>query len=718
MEIIVADNAGFCFGVKRAIRLAEENVPDSRLVCLGSLIHNQQEMDRLAALGVKTRELKDGSLSKSGDDTILIRSHGVGPAVYSALEKEGWRILDATCPYVHNAQKLAEKANAGGYQVIILGDKDHAEVQGLLAWTDNKAIVVKSWQELQNAGLPDKVAVLAQTTEKEEKFAELIKYLEARAAEVQVFQTICKATRDRQKSAAALAGIVDIMLVIGGRHSSNTQKLLDVCRAVNEQSYLVEEAGEINQQWFKNKNKVGITAGASTPEWIIKEVIKKLEENIEKQNESNESVTEVTAETGDTTAAETTTAKTTTAKTTTAETTTAETKRNDADSGEEQEIPDYEGKLNIRNLQPGDMINGRVVSVTEEGAMVDIGGKSEVILPAAEVSHRHIDPREILAVGQDILVEVIKEDDEGHFILSHKKALLDQSYEKLTDAIENGSVITAPVIEVVKGGLVVDVGIRGFVPASQVERAYVEDLSQFLHQELRMKVLEMDRENNRVVLSQRAVLEGEHQQKKAAAFAEITEGQKRKGIVSRLAKFGAFVDIGGIDGLLHISEMTWGRIEDPAEIVKVGDEIEVVVKKVDREKEKISLSLKALLKSPWDTGIEKFKPNMVVNGKVVRIAPFGAFIELEQGIEGLAHISQISQKRISKVEEVLSVGQQVDVKILEIEPAKKRISLSLKDIVTDLERTDFNTYQRRQDEDAAVTIGDLMKMRSENQRKK
>lgn len=659
LKILVANYAGFCFGVKRAVELAEEATRLGTVASIGPLIHNKWEVERLQKLGLS--ELHD--LGK--DDTeenkprpaaVLIRTHGVGPQVYDLLKKRGWRIIDATCPHVRKAQTVAQEAQANGYQVIIFGDKNHPEVQGIQGWTGDRAVIVSSLEELdqvrQQGRLADKVAVLAQTTEKEERFAEIIHYLQENVPELQVLSTICSATRLRQEAVSKLAQDVDVMIVIGGKNSSNTQKLAEACRSKGIPTYLIERASELERSWFQENFYVGVTAGSSTPDWIIKEVIEQMEE----MNKINE----------------------------------------------EQ----YE----IKNYQPGDMVEGVVVQINNDEVLVDIGGKSEGIIPVAELAGVKVNPKEYLQLGQKIMVEVIKEDREGNLLLSHKNAFQEEALNKIEKAKETGAILEGIVTEVVKGGLLVDVGIKGFVPASQVERSFVEDLSIFLHQKLRLKVLELDREKKKVVLSQRVILDEEYQQKRKALWEEIKEGETRKGIVKKIMNFGAFVDIGGIDGLLHITELGWNKVNHPSEVLHEGDNIEVYVLKVDREKEKVALSLKKLVADPWQEGIKKYQEGSVVQGKVVRIMPFGAFVQIEPGLEGLVHISQIAEKRINKVEDVLQVGQEINVKIVQINEEDKKIKLSMKDIVKDEEKEEITTFLNEQTEaEESVTIGDLVK---------
>lgn len=685
MKILVAENAGFCFGVKRAIELAENGAKSGKIKTIGPLIHNNKEIERLESLGVYSSGLDE----IEANDTVLIRTHGVGPEIYEELAKKSARTIDATCPFVSKAQQMATQAINEGYQVIILGNQEHPEVQGICSWTGNTALVVKSWHDLKDAAeLPDRVAILAQTTEKEEKFLELAEHLRVRVKDLKIIDTICTATKLRQQAVEKLAQQVDVMLIIGDKHSSNTRKLWEICQKHNTPGYLIEDPVELQANWFLGKNSVGISAGASTPAWIVEEVKKKMEE-LKEQLATVEETTGTPAEQ--------------------AETTVGNDEAAGAQAGNNEQMPSLDDDIYFRDFQPGDLVKGKVVKVTADEALVEIGGKSEGILRNTEFTYRKVDPREVVAVGDEILVEVLKEDKEGNILLSRKRAAIEEAYNKLEQANNNNEIITAKVTEVVKGGLVVDVGVRGFVPASQVERAYVEDLSQYLNLELQLKIIELNRDAKKVVLSRRVVLEEEYQKQREALWNELAEGQVRKGTVKRLTSFGAFVDLGGIEGLLHVSEMSWTHVKSPADVVKEGDELEVYIIKVDRENERISLSLKNLLKSPWELAQEKYKAGMICEGKVARIVPFGAFIELEPGVDGLVHISQLANKRVNKVEDVLKAGETVKVKILEIDPEKQRISLSIKEAAADLESSEVQAFIEQQpEEEASVTIGEIL----------
>ena len=629
MEIILASNAGFCFGVRAAINKGEKLIEEGKgpIATLGPLIHNPQEVSRLESLGIKSYDDIDSVQEKN----VLIRTHGVAPSVYQEIEKHGHEYFDCTCPKVKRVQQIAREHAEAGYQVLILGDCKHPEVMAIVGWTNDTAIVFISLDELKDLSLEGKrICLVSQTTEKIERFEKAVEYLESLSLEELVVQnTICTATRDRQSDASELAAKVDLMVVIGGYNSANTCKLVSICQDVGVTTKHVETAAELKSKWFEGVDKIGLTAGASTPDWIIREVIDKMEE--------------LTMEQG---------------------------------------LEQGYGTLEPLNLY--EVVTGTVVKINSDEVMVDVGGKSEGIIPIKELSfQKDPDVEEIVKVGDEIQVMVIKmENNEGHMVLSKKRADQEKAMDTLQEKYENGEVIEAKVVSDVKGGVIVDIGARGFVPASHLDTKYVDDIKSFVGNTYRFKIIEFDSnpENRKIILSRRALLEAEEKEAREQLWDKIAEGQILKGRVQRIANFGAFVDLGGVDGLLHISEMGWGRVKQPTDVVNVGDEIEVYVLSADREKGKISLSLKKLISNPWDNAAEQFPVGTVLTGKVVRIAPFGAFVALADGVDGLVHISQISWEHIDKVEDALAIGQEVQVKVLEVDEDRKRISLSIKDL--------------------------------------
>jgi len=677
VEVIVAPHAGFCFGVERAVKIARE--APKPVATLGKLIHNPQVVEQLAREGI----YPVASLEEVRHGRVIIRSHGAPPEVLARARELGLKIIDATCPYVARAQRLASTLAAKGYEVVIFGDPSHPEVQGLKGWARDKGVVVSSREEALSLPHRPKRALISQTTQPEEKLEEIAAILKEESGELRVYNTLCRTTHQRQKAALELALQVDVMVVVGGRESANTRHLVEICRSTGTPTYHIETAGELQSCWFKNTRRVGITAGASTPAWIIEEVVVMLSEqekkDIHQEGEEEQASALVSAEVEAPTS---------------------------SDGGiESHPLP---------RLRRGKILSGVVVQITDNEVLVDIGGKGEGVIPLEELSHRKItDPREVVSVGDTIQVMVLRpEDEEGRPILSKRRADRIEAWNKLEEALANGTEVQGEVIEVVKGGLLVDVGVRGFVPASLLEMSYVPDLSPYVGKTLRLKVVELDRSKNKVILSHRAVLEEDLARQREATWASLEKGQVRKGIVRRLTNFGAFVDLGGVDGLLHISEISWGRIDHPGEALEENQEIEVVVLDVNREEGRISLGRKQLLPNPWDTAAERYPVGSIVQGKVLRLAPFGVFVEVEPGIEGLIHISQLADRHVERCEEVVQPGDVIPVKVLGVDPEAQRMSLSLRQALKEKSKRENRQPARREEEEetnsgATVTLGEL-----------
>ncbi|WP_425800390.1 bifunctional 4-hydroxy-3-methylbut-2-enyl diphosphate reductase/30S ribosomal protein S1 [Desulfitobacterium sp. Sab5] len=659
MKVIQAEKAGFCFGVKRALDMAERTVQNSATVSLGPLIHNQQVVDRMERQGVQV--IHDVEEAQAGA-TMIVRSHGVPPEIYQTAQNKGIQVVDATCPFVQKAQRLATEASKKG-QVIVVGDKHHPEVQGILGWAGGNALAIETVQEAQELPAYEHVSVLAQTTQPIANFQRIAEELKHHTPELTVFNTICNATEERQTVARELSKEVDVMVVVGGKNSANTRKLAAIC-AEETETHLIETAEELNENWFKGIQIAGLTAGASTPDWIIEEVKNKMTE----MNEMDDNTLNM---------------------------------ENWADS--------------MQKLHRGAVVTGTVVKLTQDEVFVDLGWKSEGIISRNELSVAPVtDPSEVVKVGDEIKVVVLRvENEEGNPVLSKRKADEEAAIERLEQLAESKEELQAKVTEVVKGGLLVDVGMRGFVPASQIQLGYVEDLNQFLGQTLRLRVIEFDPSKRKIILSQKVILAEEQVSKREKLLETLQEGDVVSGVVRRLADFGAFVDIGGVDGLLHVSDMAYTRIKHPSELVKVGDEVEVQVLRVDKEHSRISLGLKQLKPSPWETAADKYPLGSVAAGTVVRLAPFGAFVKLEDGIDGLIHISQLSEKRVAKVEDVVKVGDQVKAKVIECKPEEKRISLSIREAVSDAQTVQDKEMLSAQPEIPSVTIGDIIKENSE-----
>nr|WP_276538574.1 bifunctional 4-hydroxy-3-methylbut-2-enyl diphosphate reductase/30S ribosomal protein S1 [Dehalobacterium formicoaceticum] len=710
MRVVMAKNAGFCFGVKRALQFAEEAVESYGMVCsLGPLIHNPQEVERLKQKGIVAVD----DLNLVTGSRAIIRSHGVSPEIFSQAEKLNISLIDATCPFVKRAQLYAKDLAENGYRVVVVGDRNHPEVEGIVGWSNQKACVVENAEEAGKILLGDKVGVIAQTTQQVHNFQQVAEVLKNKNPHLVIHNTICLATAERQKATEKLAQEVDLVLVVGGLNSANTQKLARIARETGTPAFLVEKAQDIDFEWLKGKDQVGITAGASTPDWIIKEVLQRMmeftdqeeqrteenaTENLEETvKESNEEVTEenVSVQTEE------------------------ETPAPEAPSGDASFADSFD--TGIKQVRRGERVSGVIVQVRDSEVLVDVGGKSEGVIPRSELTAFEAENiHEALKVGDQIEVVVLKkENDEGHPVLSKRRVDQEKNWEKLIDAMESGEYVTGKITEVVKGGLLADVGVRGFIPASLVELGYVEDLKPYVGRELTLKVLECDRNTNKLVLSAKAVLQEESAKKKAETWEKISEGQTVHGIVRRLTSFGAFIDIGGIDGLLHVSEMAWYRVSHPSDVLKENDELDVLILGIDRENEKISLGLKQLLANPWDQVDVNYPVGTIVDAKVVRTAPFGAFVQVEPGVEGLVHISQLAHHRVGKTEDVVSPGDEVQVKVLSVDKEGKRISLSIKEAL-DLpveetkpveevpEETEMDTHQDASEERFGVTIGDLI----------
>jgi len=652
LKIVCAEHCGFCYGVKRAVDLALETREEKAepVFSLGPLIHNPQVVEQLDSRGIKVVD----DVAEISSGAIIIRSHGVGPDVYDAAAAKGIEVIDATCPHVRRAQTAAREFAAAGYTVVVVGERDHPEVRSIVAWCRPQEVyVVRTKDEAVAIPHVPRLGVVAQTTFSSEQFDAIAEVLAHRGDVVKVAKTVCTATELRQAAAASLASKVDAMVVVGGRNSANTSRLAEICRTVNKKVFHIETVKDLNHEWFGGVSKVGITAGASTPDWIIKEVCNALEELEERLAQDT------------------------------------------------QDTMSYE---------PGTLLKGKVVGVKKTEVFVDIGGKGEGVVPLAELAYPvPLSADEVVQEGQEIDVIVLKSGSEdGDIILSKVRAERQLAWERLEEARDQKQPVPARIIEPTKGGLVAAVfGLRGFVPASQADLHYVEDLGQFTGQELMVLPIEIDRNKNRVVLSRRAVLEAERQKREAEIYASLAPGQQVTGTVRRLASFGAFIDIGGVEGLAHISDLAWHKVKSPAEVLAVGDTVSAVVLKVDPEAKRISLSLKQAQPDPWLDGVSEFSEGMTVRGRITHLAKFGAFVELKPGIEGLVHVSELADRRVSTPQEVVSPGQEVAVKILGIDKGKKRISLSIAQAREDAERAEYQSYMNRQeDPGASSTIGD------------
>jgi 4-hydroxy-3-methylbut-2-enyl diphosphate reductase len=662
LEFIIAETAGFCFGVSRAIDTVYDNVKEckTKIYTLGPIIHNKQVVDDLHSKGVDAIDsIKDIKDEKS---KVVVRTHGIAKEVYNELEINNIEYIDATCPYVRKIHKIVEKHYNDGYRIIIVGNREHPEVIGINGWCNNSAIIVDNVEDVkEKLKCTDKTCVVAQTTINREKWDDITRYIKSHCQEALIFDTICSATNLRQSEAEKIAKQVDIMLVIGGKHSSNTQKLAEICSRYCKDTYHIETFEELPQNLNLSDKKIGITAGASTPAWIIKEVINKM---TEKEN----------------------------------------LKTNDAEMSFAEAF-----EQSLITLNTGDIVKGTVIGVSNNEVYVDLGFKSDGIIHISELTDDpSVSPEDIVKVGDEIEVFVVRVDDgEGNVLLSKKKLDSIKGWEMIESSFNNKATVKGKVIEVVNGGIIALVnGIRVFVPASQVSDRYVSDLNGFLKQNVSLRIIDLNKKKKRAVGSVRAVIEEEKEKKAEEFWNNVEVGKRYSGVVKKLTDFGAFVDLGGVDGLIHISELSWSKIKHPSEVLKEGDVAEVYISELDKEKKRISLGFKKAEDNPWVIAKSKFNLGDVVKCKVVRLVPFGAFVELIPGVDGLIHISQIANKRIGKPADVLSIGQEVEAKIIEMDLDNQKISLSIRELpgTQDIPAEENTADKKEKDEDQRISF--------------
>ena len=633
--ITIAKSAGFCFGVSRAVETVEKAAGEGRrVVTLGPIIHNRHVVQRFESMGVQV--ITSPQEARSGM-TVIIRSHGVGRSVIEQLQQRGVEILDATCPFVKRIHELVSRAEAEGALPVIIGTRNHAEVQGIAGWCDRCQIFespeeLESWSKIGDISPDFPICMVCQTTSTESLWKKCCEIAKKQFTNLKIYDTICRATEFRQGEAAELSKICDAMVVVGDTKSSNTGRLAMICREHCQKVVLVDNATELDPDFFRGATHVGITAGASTPAWIIKEVNKTMSE-----------ITNVEAV---------------------------------------QEVSfDELLEQSLKTLNTGDKVTGTVVGIGNTEVQVELGTKHAGYIPYDEVSaDPTVKPEDVLKVGDEIEVFVVRvNDQEGTVQLSRKKLEGMKVWDDMAVWAEEKTTVEGTITEENKGGLVATVkGIRVFIPASQSGVAKGGDMAAEVGKTVQLKITEVNRARRRVIGSIRAVNAEERKANREKLWAEIEEGKKYQGVVKSLTSYGAFVDIGGVDGMVHVSELSWHRIKNPAEVVKVGDEIEVFVISFDAEKKKISLGYKTAEMNPWNQFMTKFQIGDVVDAKIVKLMTFGAFAEILPGVDGLIHISQIADKRIGKPEDVLAEGQEVQVKITDVDAENKRISLSIR----------------------------------------
>ena len=678
MKITLAKYGGFCFGVQRALdkalEMAEKGVDISTF---GPIIHNPLVVDMLAEKGIYSVD----SIEDCKSSHIVIRSHGASPDVYEECKKHSLTVVDATCPFVSKIQKKSEECKQKAIELIIVGEKSHPETIGINGWYGHDALVINSVYEAQAMNKLKSACVVAQTTTPEGKFNEIIKILEGKVEDLEVFNSICSATKERQEEAVSISKECDIVFVVGGKNSSNTRKLYEISKENCKNTYHIETMHDIPALDYRGYDNLGIISGASTPEWIIKEVyytmsdIEKVEQTEvtpeEKVTEESVPSEENTAEAAQSAPAEQEAPK--------AEEATAATAEENANASFMEDV-----EKSMVQIKSGMVLTGKVVSANEEEVCVNIGYKADGIIKRKDFSNSEDEnPADVVKEGDEIEVEVVRvRDEDGNVILSRKNVEARKKWKDLLEKIEEGTTFVGVGKQAIKGGLIAEIeGVRAFIPASHLDVRYVNDISEYVGKEMDLKILEVEKHRRRVVASRKDFLIDKEKEAKSSLWDQVEEGITVRGVVRRLTNFGAFVDIGGIDGLVHVTDLAWGRVEHPKDVVSINDEIDVVVLKVDKERERISLGYKQTKSKPWDTVDENYIIGSVVSGKVVRIVDFGAFIELEPGLDGLIHISQIADKRIEKVEDVLELGQVVEAKVLDVNATARRISLSIRELI-------------------------------------
>lgn len=631
MEIILAKTAGFCFGVQRAVDTAYEHADDKgRVYTYGQIIHNEEVVGDLSRHGVKV--IEDDELSDIRDSKVIIRSHGAEKKVYDILESNGNIVIDATCPFVKKIHNIVRDKSEDGHTIVIVGDENHPEVRGIMGWCVSRPVVIGSEEEAEiftqkcldgSYSRKENISIVSQTTFNYRKFNNIVDIIRNKLYNVTAYKTICNATSVRQREAKEIASKVDAMIVIGGRNSSNTQKLFEISKKECENTYYIQTLVDLDLTTFESVSRVGITAGASTPNNIIKEVHGRMDEmNFAELLENDES------------------------------------------------------RVSIKT---GEIVEGRVIDVKPDEILVDISYKSDGIIPRNEYTNTpNADLTELVHVGDTITAKVVKTNDgEGSVLLSYKRVAAEKANEKLEAALESGEILTGKVFQVVSGGLnVMYDETRVFIPASLVSDTYEKNLDKYLDQDIEFVLTEYQPKKRRIIGNRKQIIVARKAEAAKELFDRIEVGMTVEGVVKNVTSFGAFIDLGGADGLLHISEMSWGRVDDPKSVLKVGDTVKAFIKNIDGDK--IALSLKFEDTNPWLNADEKYAPGTVVTGKVARMADFGAFIELEPGVDALLHVSQISYEHVNKPEDVYKVGDTVEAVVVECNAADKKISLSVK----------------------------------------
>lgn len=646
MKIEISKYNGFCSGVKIAVDKANKTLDEEKkLYSYGEIIHNKDVVEKLNNKGLIVVD----DVPDENDAKLLIRAHGVGKHVVEKINEKNMEVIDATCVKVKKIHKIVEECKNKDYDIIIVGDKNHPEVLGILGWCNNEAFIIDCPEDLLkiNIDVNKKYCLVSQTTFNTETFQKILDFInEKNYSNIEVHNTICDATKKRQESCVELASKCDVMLVIGGKNSSNTKKLYELSKKVCPNTFLIENYKEIPYNYIDKNTIVGVSAGASAPDWIIEEVIKMLENLNNNMNEQVE-------------------------------------KENQAEQGTMHDLLENYGGLTY--IRTGERLKGTVIYVSPEAISLNINYKSDGIITRDEYSLSDIpDLTKVVKEGDEIEAQVLRiSDQDGNVVLTRKPLEEHKIWDELEKMRTEGTVIETTIIEASQYGIYGKVkGIKGFIPRNQISVQRNVETSEYVGKVLKVQVLETKNNKGRkqLVLTGRAVEKKEKEAREAIVWETIKEGEIYEGTVKNIQDYGAFVEINGIDGLLHINEIAWTRIKHPSEVLKIGDKISVKVKSIDKENKKLSLSYKATIKSPWSIFLDKHQKGDVVTGKVTRIVDFGAFVEID-GIECLLHIKDLDWARTEKVTDVLQEGQEVTAKILNITKKDRKVSLGLKQLV-------------------------------------
>ncbi|MBO4325828.1 MAG: 4-hydroxy-3-methylbut-2-enyl diphosphate reductase [Clostridia bacterium] len=740
MRIVKAETAGFCFGVAHGVKLAADALKSAKesgrtVFSYGNLIHNKSVIKRLEEQGLividDIEELENAIRADNnpGVPCVIIRAHGAGPEVYERLSSAGCEIIDATCPFVEKIHRIARNQSENGSEIIVIGNPSHPEVIGTCGWCTKKPFVsddidkVYSYVSYIFAQSPSiSVSVIEQTTYSEIKFKKIAQKIKKVFDKVEIFDTICSATFRRQQETARIASEADFMVIIGDRGSSNTGKLYDISREICENTVWVENAGELPISRLHNISFAGVTAGASTPDWIIEEVISSMSEIEKVEGVVENFVEKAEAAVNEATAAVEEKVQQVEEKVQDAEKAIEETvveKAEEAVEAVEAVEEKVEEKVeeaaekteevieeaaeavheeadqdesfaslledSLSAVKNGDVVTGRINKIDDKGVYVDFGFKYEGFIAIDEFAAvpGHDVPE--LKIGDEVKAQVVKVNDKDcETILSKRRLDNKKNMELLEQSFADKTPVTVKVTEAVKGGVVAFLGsIRIFIPASQLAERFVSDISQFVGKSMDVVIIAFEKGpkgRNKILGSRKQLLLAERAKLDETFWSDMYVGKVCTGKVKSLTPFGAFVDLGGYDGLIHLTELSWEKIHHPSEVVSVGDEVEVRVLECDPEKKRISLGYRKPEDDPWADAEDLYQVGDILEVTVVRFVSFGVFVNIATGVDGLVHISQISNQRITKAEDCLKIGQKVMAKIIETNIPEKKINLSIREV--------------------------------------